>query len=185
MRIIRGKFRSKKISPPKNFSARPTTDFAKEGLFNILENRFDFEEIKLLDLFSGTGSISYEFLSRGGSSATAVESDKRCVLFIERNTREMFKNGELKVIQANAYSMMSKLNLDFDIIFADPPYSDEKVKDIPEIIFSNSTIKPKTLLIIEHSATVSFSENAYLEEHRKYGSVNFSFFSKNNKKVQF
>ena len=178
MRIIRGKFRSKKISPPSNFSARPTTDFAKEGLFNILENRFDFEEIKFLDLFSGTGSISYEFLSRGGASCTAVESDKRCILFIERSAREMFKNGELKVIQANAFSMMSKLNLDFDIIFADPPYSDEKVKDIPELIFQNPSIKKETLLIIEHSATVEFSQSTYFEEHRKYGSVNFSFFSK-------
>ncbi len=176
MRIIRGNYRGKRINPPKNFKARPTTDFAKEGLFNILGNTVNFEEITVLDLFSGTGNISYEFLSRGCKNVTAVEIEQKHFNFIKKMGEELF-SSHINVIKADALHFIKKRPLNFDLIFADPPYNLKEIDNIPGYIFGNETIKEETILIIEHSAETKFDKNQHFKQSRKYGNVNFSFFS--------
>jgi len=177
MRIIRGKFRGRQITPPKQFNARPTTDFAKEALFNILENTYEFEELQILDLFSGTGGISYEFLSRGVKSVTAVEISKKQTEFIQTTAESMFPK-QLHAVAADAFSFVKKRPLKYDIIFADPPYTLAGVSDLPELIFQNENLNSQLTLIIEHSEIIDFSKHLYFKQVRNYGKVHFSFFEK-------
>jgi len=177
MRIIRGKFKGRQINPPKNFNARPTTDFAKEGLFNILENTYDFEGMQILDLFSGTGAISYEFLSRGAKSVVAVEISKRQSEFIQNTADSMFP-GQMHAIAGDVFHFIKKRPLKYDIIFADPPYTLEGVADLPEIIFQNENLNSEFTLIIEHSDVIDFSKHLRFSQVRNYGKVHFSFFVK-------
>ena len=177
MRIIRGKYRGKKINPPTNFKARPTTDFAKEGLFNILENTYEFEGLKILDLFSGTGSISFEFLSRGCEKVTAIEISKKHSEYIKKEGEKLFEN-QLTIISTDVFEFVKKASLNYDIIFADPPFDNENTEELPDIILGNETFRPESLLIIEHSATTDFSKHPNYKKTRKYGKVNFSFFDK-------
>ncbi len=177
MRIIRGKFKGKKIYPPKNFKARPTTDFAKEALFNILNSNYDITKYDVLDLFAGTGNISLEFLSEGCKSITAVEISKYYTFHIKKMFDEMFPlKGN--IICADAFSYAETENLNFDVIFADPPFNYEKIKELPEIILKNPTVKSNVLLILEHSKKNDFSDCEYFKESRKYGNIRFSFFKK-------
>lgn len=177
MRIIRGSHRGRKISLPKNFKSRPTTDFAKESLFNILENSYYFDNLTVLDLFSGTGNISLEFLSRGCTSVTSVEGNKTNCSHIEKQIENFFPNLS-NVISADAYNFCKNSNLAYKIIFADPPFSDTSIGVLPDMIFNNPTILESTLFILEHSGKVDFSEHVFFKEHRRYGNVNFSFFEK-------
>lgn len=177
MRIIRGKYRGKKIHVPTNFTARPTTDFAKEALFNIIENNCEIGEISILDLFSGTGSISLEFLSRGVVSAVAVELNKKYYFFLKRVGEELFPKN-FSVINADAFKYIEHRSMNFDIIFADPPYDLPEIDKIPEKIINSDKINDDTLLILEHSLKYDFADNQYFREVRKYGKVHFSFFSK-------
>jgi len=176
MRIISGKFKKKSIIPPKNFKARPTTDMAKESFFNIIENEFDIETLKVLDLFSGTGGISYEFLSRGCPDITCVEINFLHYSFIKKTIIELDSKDKAHVVKANAFRYLEKCPHQFNLIFADPPYNIKGIETIPNLVFDNNLLLPNGLLIVEHSANTVFTGNKYLRNQKKYGSVNFSFF---------
>jgi len=175
MRIVSGIYRGRKFQLPANLQARPTTDFAKENLFNILSNRMDFEDLNVLDLFSGTGSISFEFLSRGAKAVTCVEQYAPHVKFI-KEVAEKLKVENFTVLTGDAYRFIENSNGKFDLIFADAPYADERLSSIPERILASSLLAENGLLIVEHSKTTSFGSNPLYKETRTYGSVNFSFF---------
>jgi 16S rRNA (guanine966-N2)-methyltransferase len=182
MRIISGTFRGRKFQLPKNLKARPTTDFAKENLFNILANRIDFEEIRVLDLFSGTGSISFEFLSRGAIAVTCVENYSPHAQFIKEVSTKLQTNN-LTVITGDAYKFIEHATGKFDLIFADAPYADERLSSIPERVLKAELLAEDGLLIVEHSKTTNFSNHPDFFEIRVYGSVNFSFFHPSKKKI--
>ncbi len=180
MRIIRGSQKGKKIFPPKGFKSRPTTDFAKESLFNILENKYDFEKLTVLDLFSGTGNISYEFFSRGCKNVTSIEINRKNCVHIKEQIFNLFSvTGN--VITADVYSFCKKADLDYKLIFADPPFDDKKIETLPDLVFKSETVVD-TVFILEHSADYNFTENIYFKETRRYGNINFSFFDKLEKK---
>lgn len=178
MRIISGKCKGRHIVPPKNFTIRPTTDFAKEGLFNILNNKICFEDIEVLDLFSGTGSLSYEFSSRGASSVVSVEVNSKHCSFIRETANSLKLN--ISVVQMNAFLYLKKSKHQFDLIFCDPPYKLEGIAQIPDLIFENDFLLDEGLFVFEHSSHYDFTENPHFIELRKYGSVHFSFFQKQN-----
>ncbi len=179
MRIVSGTYKGRLIKPPKNFKARPTTDFAKENLFNILNNNFDFTEIDALDLFSGTGSISYEFASRGCRSIISIESNFKHQIFIKKTIEELgFTN--IKSIKSDAFRYVKSCYEKFDIVFADPPYDLKSINDIPDFIFEQNILKINGWLILEHGDKTSFSRHARFKEIRKYGGVNFSIFEKSD-----
>ena len=175
MRIISGKYRGRRLQPPVNLPVRPTTDFAKEGLFNVLNNLVDYDSLKVLDLFTGTGSIAFEFLSRGVAEATAVDSNNRCIEFIKK-TAEGFGVNNLKVIKSNSFVFLKHMVSEYDLIFADPPYDLERIEAIPDLVFDSGLLAKEGLLILEHSASYKFEKNLFFDQHRQYGSVNFSFF---------
>ena len=158
----------------KNFPSRPTTDFAKENLFNILNNYFDFEEMTVLDLFAGTGSISYEFASRG-AQVDLVEIDSRSIRFI-RETLDTLKMESVQVFRADAFKAITKLDKTYDLIFADPPYQLPAINTLPDMVLSTPLLKPKGWFILEHSDKYSFTGHNRFREIRKYGSVHFSIF---------
>ena len=175
MRIVGGTHKSRIIRPAKFFKDRPTTDMAKEALFNILNNNFDFEDIEVLDLFSGTGSISYEFASRGCNNITCVEKNFKYTEFI-RKTASDFGFTSHKIIKSDVFKYLAKSKNKFDIIFADPPYDLPELIEIPDFIFNNDVLNEGGLLIIEHPDKISFSRHPNFFEHRNYSRVNFSFF---------
>lgn len=179
MRIISGKFGRRLIKPPKNLPIRPTTDLAKESLFNILNNKTEFRGKTALDLFSGTGSLAYEFVSRGCTHVLAVEQNHACVRFIQQ-TAEEYGMEELKVIRGDVFRFIKSAMGTFDIIFADPPYSMENIPEISLKIFERGLLKDEAWLIIEHPGEIDLSDQEHFVEHRKYGKVNFSFFQKQN-----
>ena len=176
MRIISGSHKGRQIFPDKSFSARPTTDFAKENLFNVLSNYLDIEGLRTLDLFSGTGSISYEFASRGASETVAVEVNYKHYAFIKRIAVEL-GFCQLKVYKNDVFNACRKLKgKQFDLIFADPPYRLENIPELPALIFDNDLLAENGILVIEHPAGIDFSAHPRFKEHRQYGSVNFSLF---------
>ncbi len=177
MRIISGTHKGRKINPPQNLPVRPTTDFAKEGLFNILNNQIDFEGLKVLDLFCGTGNITFEFASRGSNDITSVDDNYLCCEFVKKTISD-FKMMQIKVIKSDVFSFLKKTANPYQLIFADPPYEmePEKFELIPDLVFSKNLLQPEGFLIIEHSAHTDFSKHSCFFEHRKYGNVNFSFF---------
>ena len=179
MRIISGKYRKKRILPPKNLKVRPTTDIAKEGLFNILSNNLDIESLKVLDLFSGTGSISYEFASRGCNNITSIELNYRNFSFIRKTVNDLSFN-QIKVIKTNVFVYLKQCREKYDLIFADPPYNLNDIEKIHELIFKNSLLNKEGLLIIEHSKRIKFTGLDGFFDKRIYGSVNFSFFRKSD-----
>ncbi|MDR1022390.1 MAG: RsmD family RNA methyltransferase [Prevotellaceae bacterium] len=175
MRIVSGQYRGRTILPPKNFSARPTTDFAKEALFNIIAVNFDVEQLAALDLFSGAGSITYELASRGCRSVDSVEADFRHYSFIKK-TVQALKFPQVRCFKADAFSFLASCRATYDIIFADPPYDMEGTERIHGLIFERRLLAPDGWFILEHSRGKNFSEAAHFKEHRSYGSVNFSIF---------
>lgn len=177
MRIVSGKYKRRIISPPKNLPVRPTTDMAKESLFNILGNRIDFNELNVLDLFAGTGNISYEFISRGCAAVTAVDTDFGCVRFI-KETADKLEMDNLAVVKQDVFRFLTMTKTKYDIVFADPPYKLDKIPEIHKAIFDKSILAEDGWLIIEHSRDTDFSTFDGFVEHRKYGSVNFSIFQK-------
>ena len=177
MRIISGKFKGKRFNPPKKLPVRPTTDFAKESLFNILNNEVYFEDLEVLDLFSGTGSISLEFASRNAQRITSVDLNFQCVNYIRKISSELKINNH-QVIKANVFKFIPSHGQKYDLIFADPPYDLKEFEQITDLIFENEVLKEEGLLIIEHSRTINFENHSYFVQHRKYGNVNFSFFRK-------
>jgi len=175
LRIIGGKYKGRRISPPSGFKARPTTDFAREGLFNILNNRVDFEEIIILDLFSGTGSISYEFASRGTREVHLVERDVKHIAGIRRIIKDMGFTS-IKPIHIDVKAFLKACKMKYDVVFADPPYDLEWLKDIPDLVTGSGVLKDDGFFILEHPRNMSFSDHKHFFEHRSYGGVNFSFF---------
>jgi 16S rRNA (guanine966-N2)-methyltransferase len=175
LRIIGGKYKGRRINPPGNFSARPTTDFAREGLFNILNNRVDFETISVLDLFSGTGSMSFEFASRGAVSVHLVEKDFKHISGIRKILKELdLKN--VKPIHIDVKAYLKTCSVKYDIVFADPPYELTWLKELPDLVTKACIIKEDGFFILEHPRDLSFAGHYLFFEHRNYGGVNFSFF---------
>jgi len=176
MRIISGIYKGRRITAPKKLPVRPTTDMAKESLFNILNNEFYFDEISVLDLFSGTGNISYEFASRGTETITAVDADYGCVNFITK-TAEAFEMP-IQVIKSDVFKYLEKSKTKHTIIFADPPYDfpvDEFLK-IPDLVFNRDLLDTDGVLILEHSKHSDLSSHKNYNHSRHYGSNVFSFF---------
>jgi 16S rRNA (guanine966-N2)-methyltransferase len=175
MRIIAGKYRSRRLRPPKNLPVRPTTDLARESLFNILNNLIDFKAITALDLFSGTGAVSFELVSRGCPAVTAVDQNRGCVDWI-RSAAKDFQTENIRVRQAECFRFMKQTAQKFDLVFADPPYHLENIPEISREVFKNELLNENGWLVIEHPKEVDFSNQPYFHSHRKYGKVNFSFF---------
>ncbi|MCF8361871.1 MAG: 16S rRNA (guanine(966)-N(2))-methyltransferase RsmD [Prolixibacteraceae bacterium] len=175
MRIIGGTYKGRIFSPGKTFKARPTTDLAKESLFNILTNRIDFEEIKVLDLFAGTGSISFEFLSRGSTDVTMVELNFKHIQFIKSVLSKL--NLKAKVIRSDVMRYIASENKKYDLVFVDPPYDHPNFKDIATKIIENKLLSESGILIIEHPKEYDFKELPGYRDTRKYGKVHFSFFN--------
>ncbi len=176
MRIISGKYGGRKIKPPvKMLHTRPTTDMAKEGLFNILQNRMNLEGIKTLDLFSGTGSISYELASRGAADLTIVEKDAEMHSFIKSNM-EMLKVENCKVIRLEVFSYLNTCTEQFDFIFAGPPYALGTIDELPKIIVNKKLIAPNGYFVLEHTPRNAYENFAGFSFQRNYGTTVFSFF---------
>ncbi len=175
MRIISGKYKGRRISAPSNITARPTTDFAKEGLFNLLNNRIDFEGIDVLDLFAGTGGIGVEFVSRDCNSVISIEQNERHCAFIRKVCAEL-KIDNLSLMKTDVFKFINSCHTQFDMIFADPPYELDKLAEIPNLIFAQNMLKPDGLFVLEHSSKNSFELHPNFSDHRSYGSVNFTFF---------
>ena len=164
------------MSPPKNITARPTTDFAKESLFNLLNNRMDFEGIDMLDLFAGTGSIGLEFVSRGAREVTAVELAHVQQNFIITTCKQLGINN-LTVIRGDVFRYINACMIKYDFIYADPPYALDRLPELPNLIFGHEMLKKDGLFVLEHSKDNDFSNHPNFVEKRTYGSVNFSFFT--------
>ncbi|MCF0168066.1 MAG: RsmD family RNA methyltransferase [Bacteroidales bacterium] len=175
MRIIGGRLKGKMIMPPAGYAARPTTDFAKEGLFNTLANEIDFEEVSLLDLFSGTGSISYEFASRGCRDIVSVEMNPANASFIKK-TAATFNLEGMQVVRHNVFDFLGICTKRFDIVFADPPYAIEGLDGIPQKVFDAGVLNPGGLMVMEHPAEYNFEGTPHFIKERKYGNVHFSYF---------
>ena len=178
MRIVSGKNKGKRIVPPKNFKARPTTDFAKESLFNILANNYNFENIIALDLFSGTGGITYELASRGCPDVTSIELNPVHQGFIRKTIDELGYRNQVQSLKQNAFVFLKGCNQQFDLIFADPPYDMEGIETLIDIIFEKELLTNEGWFILEHSKSRDFSNSPFFIERRSYGSVNFSIFGK-------
>ena len=177
IRIIGGKNKGRKISAPNNLPVRPTTDFAKEALFNILRNKFDFEEISALDLFCGTGNISFELASRVTKDITSVDIDAGCIHFVKKTAKE-FEFDAIRASNYDVFKFLKKQTRKWDFIFADPPFIHKQIGEIPGLIFAHELLADDGWLIVEHPSRMSFPPEAPLIEQRGYGKVNFSIFGK-------
>lgn len=176
MRIISGTFRGRQLQPPKNLPVRPTTDFARTALFNILQHQFDLEDVSVIDLFAGTGAISLELVSRGCRDVVAVDKNRNCIQFIS-DTARSWKIQGLKVLKEDVLKFLPACPYKADIIFADPPYDMPDLALIPTLIFQHQLLRPGGLFILEHGDRLDFSNLQGFLEKRRYGSVNFSLFS--------
>ena len=176
MRIISGKYKSKRITAPKKLPVRPTTDMAKEALFNIVNNYYHFSQISVLDLFAGTGNISYEFASRGSEKITAVDKYYACAQFIEKTATEL--EFPINVIKSDVFTYLEKVKQKHDLIFADPPYdfSIEEFVKIVDLVFKNDLLEQEGMLIIEHSKHTSLENHEKFGFSKRYGGSVFSFF---------
>ena len=178
MRIIGGEFKGRKFIPPaKNWPTRPTTDISKEGLYNILQNRIDFSEVRMLDLFGGTGNHCYEFISRGCTDATYVDSFYGCVEFVKKTSKELGINDHLKVHKSDVFKFIAGCDEQYDFIFAGPPYPLVTLNTIPNKIFSYNLLKEGGIFVLEHNPQHSFKGHERFTEERRYGTTYFSFFT--------
>ncbi|MEN8117258.1 MAG: 16S rRNA (guanine(966)-N(2))-methyltransferase RsmD [Bacteroidota bacterium] len=177
MRIVGGKYKGRIFKPNKKFKARPTTDIAKEALFNILENRYEFSNKNILDLFSGTGSMGYEFLSRGCKKATLVELNFNHYKFINDVVKAL-EIDNVTVFKADVFKFLRKTTDTFDIIFADPPFDLPEFNKVPNAVLNAGILNDNGIFIIEHPKEYDFSNHPDFKEIRNYGKVNFSFFEK-------
>ncbi|MEX1189334.1 MAG: 16S rRNA (guanine(966)-N(2))-methyltransferase RsmD [Bacteroidia bacterium] len=176
MRIISGKWRGKQIQAPEKLPARPTTDRAKESLFNWLQFRIDFDGISVLELFSGTGNISYEFISRGADLVVAIDENHYCVRFIDK-TFKALQADSAEVMQMEVLAALKMMSRDFDIVFADPPYDFQHYDELISLVMGNKLVKEDGWFILEHAAEFNPSSHEGFYETRKYGKVHFSYFS--------
>ena len=196
MRIIGGSLKGRSISPPEGYKVRPTTDFAREGLFNILDNEYEFADLQVLDLFGGTGAISFEFASRGAAGVHCVEMNADNARFIRAQAAALGLGGVVTVVHHNVFDFLPLCRKSFDLVFADPPYALEGLADIPDKIFATrwtvgsaaageaaggevteaGLLYPGGYFILEHPADYSFRDHPRFVKERKYGNVHFSFF---------
>lgn len=176
MRIISGKYKARRINAPKNLPVRPTTDMCKESLFNILNNHFSFNELHILDLFAGTGNISYEFASRGATPIICVDADMGCINFIKKTAAEF--DFDITAIKSDVFTFLSKHNNEYDVIFADPPYNME-LHDFEKMItkiFDKQLLQEEGMLVVEHSKNTLLDHLPNFSSSRSYGGSTFSFF---------
>ncbi len=177
MRIIAGKFKGRRFNPPaKKWPTRPTTDFAKEGLFNILTNHLDFEELKVLDLFGGTGNHSYEFISRGCKDVTYVDKFHGCVAFAKKLSKELEIEEYMKIVKLDVFKFIDICSEQYDYIFAGPPYALPTIDTIPDLIFEKQLLKENGWFVMEHNPNHSYTNHPHLFQERSYGKTIFSFF---------
>ena len=179
MRIITGKYKGRHFDIPRTFKARPTTDFAKENIFNVLTQYIDFEGAEALDLFSGTGSISLELLSRGCNLVVSIELDRDHHRFICDCLNKLQYTGDsprVLPLRADVFRYIKSCKQQYDFIFADPPYALKELPTIPSLIFERGLLKPNGIFVFEHGKDNDFSNDPHFVEHRSYGSVNFSVF---------
>jgi 16S rRNA (guanine(966)-N(2))-methyltransferase RsmD len=181
MRIITGKYKGRHFDIPRTFKARPTTDFAKENIFNVLVQYVDFDCAEALDLFSGTGSISLELVSRGCSRVVSVELDRDHHRFIQDCMKKLTANSQEPIaniipIRGDVFRFLKSCKQQFDFIFADPPYALKELATLPDLVFERQVLKEEALFVLEHGKDYDFSEHPHFVEHRQYGSVNFSLF---------
>lgn len=176
MRIISGKLKGRRISPPKNLPVRPTTDMSKESLFNILNNHFNFSELTILDLFAGTGNISYEFASRGAESIVSVDGDMGCVNFIKKTAKELDLN--IIPLKSDVFKFIEKHQASYDIVFADPPYdfTQEQFEKILKDIFEKELVDEQGMVVIEHSKFTKMDHLEHFSFEKNYGGSVFTFF---------
>ena len=175
MRIITGIYKGRHFDIPRTFKARPTTDFAKENIFNVLNGYLDFEDAAALDLFSGTGSISLEMLSRGCRPVVSVEMDRDHARFIAECMKKIGTNDNI-LIKGDVFRFVKRCHQQFDLIFADPPYALETLPQLPDLILDGGLLTEGGVFVFEHGKTHDFSAHPRFVEHRSYGSVNFSLF---------
>lgn len=176
MRIISGKLKGRRLSAPKNLPVRPTTDLSKESLFNILNNHFNFDELKILDLFSGTGNISYEFASRGAGPIFSIDGDYGCVSFIKKTAKEL--DLDITPLKSDVIKFLEKHQSSYDIIFADPPYdfSQEAFESIVKLVFEKELLDPEGMLVVEHSKFTKLDHLPHFSFQKNYGGSSFTFF---------
>jgi 16S rRNA (guanine(966)-N(2))-methyltransferase RsmD len=175
VRIVSGKYKGRRFNPPKNLPVRPTTDFAKEGLFNILQHRFQIEGNRILDLFAGTGNMSLEFASRGADQVLSVDQDRKCIQFIEAICKQLqIDTIQCQVLDSEKY--LKKCSGSFDLIFADPPYAYRKGIKLWELICERQLLKENGFFILEHGKDQEFESESGFLLSRKFGNVNFTFF---------
>lgn len=175
MRIITGKYKGRHFDIPRSFKARPTTDFAKENIFNVLAGYIDFEGASALDLFSGTGSITLEMISRGCSQVISVEMDRDHHRFIQQCLQKLDTKACIP-LRGDVFRYIKSCKQQFDFIFADPPYALKELPQIPDLVFEKEMLKPDGIFVFEHGKDHDFSQHPHFVEHRSYGSVNFSLF---------
>lgn len=180
MRIISGKYKGRRITPPKGLPVRPTTDMSKEALFNVLNNYFNFSELKVLDLFAGTGNISFEFGSRGSENITAVDADFGCTKFIKQIAQEFDFN--IATIKSDVFKFLEKNNTSYDIIFADPPYGLDQAtfEKIVTMVFEKELLQEDGMMVIEHSKYTKLEHMSNFSFQKSYGGSFFSFFELNS-----
>jgi len=176
MRIIGGKIGGLRLNPPSNLPVRPTTDIAKEALFNILQNRLEFDGLNCLDLFAGTGNISFELASRGVEHVDSVDLHFKCVQYITDTAKKM-KLEQINARKADVFKFITSCKSTYDLIFADPPYDIPKLPQLPKLVFDNNLLNNNGLLIVEHPSTRQMEEHPNFIETRKYGYSSFSFYA--------
>lgn len=175
MRIIAGSLRGRRLNPPLNLPVRPTTDMARESLFNILNNYVDYEECSVMDLFAGTGAVSVEFVSRGAREVTAVDINAQCTDFIRQSAQQL-SLANMHVVRADVFDLLKRLTRKFDIVFADPPYALDGLATLPDLVFGSQALTDDGIFVLEHPREFSFEEHPLFWQHRAYGKVNFTFF---------
>jgi len=180
MRIVGGTFGGRRFNPPARIPARPTTEVAKEGLFNMLSNVIDFEGLKTLDLFGGTGSISYELASHGAADLTLIERDPITIDFIKKISRELGIDDRLHIIRSDVFKYMKQCTEQYNFIFAGPPYALLNIDEIPLLVFEKKLLVPGGILVHEHTARNDYQKHPNFTRMKNYGSTIFSFFTQNS-----
>jgi len=175
MRVIGGTLKGRRGSPPRQFKGRPTTDFGREGLFNLLRSRLELDGIEALDLFAGSGAVSFELASRGALAVTSVERDAGSCRYIQKQAQD-FELEAIRVLRADAFAFLGKAMTQFDLVFADPPYTEPKLPELPEMVRAAGLVSKGGLFVLEHGDRQDFSKEVGFVEMRKYGHVHFSFF---------
>ncbi|KQS37046.1 16S rRNA (guanine(966)-N(2))-methyltransferase RsmD [Pedobacter sp. Leaf194] len=175
MRIIGGKLKGIRLQPPANLPVRPTTDMAKEALFNILNNKFDFENCSVLDLFCGTGNLTFEFASRHAEKILAIDMDYGCVNWV-KTTAKKLEFDQVEVRKGDVFKVLTQMTGSYDLIFADPPYNMPNIPQIPVMVATQALLKPNGLLVVEHQSNMKLNSQPGFTDTRKYGNSSFSFF---------